>query len=152
MRVVASLLIVLLALPAGASAQQAQAVDASKMGVDLARIKRELAEAPAQPESTEPLRLRFTVEVVATAPKIDFMGDFKAEGPLPYGSPTHDEVLNVLTPQEFNSPVIPFSGLAMLAAQKLSQFGKKKRCEAEIDEYRRLVMQGIAVAAPRCSR
>jgi hypothetical protein len=46
-RFVAWLLVALMVVPAGASAQQAPAVDASRMGVDLDRIKRELAEAQA---------------------------------------------------------------------------------------------------------
>jgi hypothetical protein len=147
------LLVALLAAPAGAFAQGAQAVDASKMGVDLSRIKRELAQAQAEEASgDDPLRLNFRVEVVGTAPKIDFLEGFNVEGPVPYGPPTHREVLDVLTPKEFRSPVVPFYSLAMLAAQKLTQYSKKKQCEAEIDEYRRLVMQGIAVAAPRCTR
>ena len=150
MRVLAALLVALLAMPAGVFAQQGQAVDPSKMGIDLSRIKRELAEA--QEESDDPLRLRFRVEVVGVAPKIDFLEGFSVEGAVPYGSPTHEEVLNVLTPQEFRSPVVPFSSLAVLAAQKLFEYSKKKQCEAEIEEYRRLVMQGIAIAAPRCSR
>ena len=150
MRVLAALLVALLAMPAGVFAQQGQAVDPSKMGIDLSRIKRELAEA--QEESDDPLRLRFRVEVVGVAPKIDFLEGFSVEGAVPYGSPTHEEVLNVLTPQEFRGPVVPFSSLAVLAAQKLFEYSKKKQCEAEIDEYRRLVMQGVAIAAPRCSR
>jgi hypothetical protein len=122
------------------------------MGVDLSRIKRELAEAEAEEQSGDPLRLRFRVEVVGTAPRIDLLEGFKVEGPVPYGPPTHNEVLEVLTPQEFRSPVVPFSSLAVLAAQKLMQYSKKKQCEAEIEEYRRLVMQGVAVAAPRCTQ
>jgi hypothetical protein len=153
-RITTVLLVAILALPAGALAQAGQAaVDASKMGVDLSRIKRELAQAQAEEASDEdPLRVRFRVEVVGTAPKIDFLEGFKVDGPVPYGSPTHQEVLEQLTPQEFRSPVVPFYSLAVLAAQKLYQFSQKKQCEAELEEYRRLVMQGVAIAAPRCSR
>jgi hypothetical protein len=151
-RVVAVLLVAMVAVPAGVFAQQEQAVDASKMGVDLSRIRRELAQAEREEQSDDPLRLRFRVEVVGTAPKIDFLEGFNVDGPVSYGSPTHEEVLNVLTPQEFRSPVIPFSSLAALAAQKLFAYNKKRQCEAEIEEYRRLVMQGVAIAAPRCSR
>ena len=42
--------------------------------------------------------------------------------------------------------------LAMVAAQMLFQYSKKRRCEAEIEEYRQLVMQGVAVAAPKCTQ
>lgn len=152
MRVITLLLAAIVALPAGASAQQEPAVDATKMGVDLSRIKRELAQAQAADDSDDPLHLRFNVQVVGIAPRIDFLEGFTIEGPVPYGPPTHDEVLNVLTPEEFRSPVVPFSSLAVLAAQKLFAYSKKKQCEAEIEEYRRLVMQGVAIAAPRCSR
>lgn len=133
-------------------AQDGQAVDPTRMGVDLSRIKRGLAEAATEEASDDPLRLRFRVEVVGIAPKIDLLEGFNVEGAVPYGPPTHDEVLNVLTPQEYRSPVVPFYSLAVAAAQKLFAYNKKKQCEAEIAEYRRLVMQGVAIAAPRCSR
>lgn len=147
------LVVALLAHPAGAVAREAQAVDATKMGVDLSRIKRELAQAQAEQISQDdPLRLRFTVEVVGTAPKIDLLEGFNVRGPLPYGSPTHQEFLDVVTPREYRTPVVPFFGLAVAAAQKLWQYNKKRQCEAEIEEYRRLVMQGVAMAAPRCNQ
>ena len=61
----ALLLLAILAMPTSAAAQAAQqaqatqppqtpAVDVSKMGVDLSRIKRELAEPQAEPESDSP--------------------------------------------------------------------------------------------------
>ena len=88
-RITVLLLVATLALPAGAFAQEAQAVDPTKMGVDLSRIKRELNQAPAEETTeTDPLRLRFTVEVVGTAPKIDLLEGFNVRGPLPYGPPT----------------------------------------------------------------
>ena len=154
MRLVTLCLVAALALllpPTGALAQDAQAVDPTKMGVDISRIRRELAETHVD-ESDDPLRLRFRVDVVGVAPKIDFLEGFNVEGPVSYGPPTHAEVLDVLTPREFRSPTVPIFGLAMAAAQKLFEYNKKKQCEAEIEEYRRLVMQGVAIAAPRCSR
>jgi hypothetical protein len=150
---VAVLLVALFAIPAAAFAQQAPAVDPSKMGIDLSRIKRELAETEDEESTADgALRLKFRVEVVGIAPRIDFLEGFQVDGPVPYGPPTHQEVLEQLTPQEYRSPVVPIFGLAVAAAQKLYEYNKKKQCEAEIEEYRRLVMQGIAVAAPRCSR
>ena len=171
-RVIAALLVAILAVPTGALAQAAQAptaepspgrstepqpsaesattVDASKMGVDLSRIKRELVQADEAEESDSPLRLRFTVQVVGVAPKIDLLEGFKLSGAIPYGAPTHQEILEVFTPQAYRSPTIPFSALAVLAAQKLSQYSNKRRCEEELEAYRQLVMQGVAVSAPRC--
>jgi hypothetical protein len=122
------------------------------MGVVLSRVRRQLEQAPAPTSPDDPLRLQFTVEVFGVAPKIDLLEGFAVDGPLPYGAPTHQDVIGHLTPQAFRSPVVPISGLAAAAAQKLYQFGKKKQCEAEIEEYRRLVMQGVAIAPPRCAR
>lgn len=159
-RSVVFVLVALLALPTAALAQQApsapetpQAVDASKLGIDLSRIRRELAEPESDSESPDsPLKLRFTVQVMGTAPKIDLLEGFPIVGPIPYGAPTHQEILEVLTPKEFRSPTFPVYGLAVLAAQKLWQYNKKRQCEAEIAEYRRLVMEGVQISAPRCTQ
>jgi len=166
-RFTALVLVTLLATPGAAFAQTSQSappaqtsqtappaesVDPSKLGVDLSRIKRELAEPESDSSADSPLRLRFSVQVIGMAPRIDFLEGFSVNGPMPYGSPTHQEVIDVLTPKEYSSPTIPIYGLAVMAAQKLWQWNKKQRCEAEIEEYRRLVMQGVAIAAPRCTQ
>ena len=170
MRAIAVLLIVVLTAPAAAWAQTQTAqgtpgttspseapppaVDASKLGVSLSRIKRELAQAEAAETVADDGRLKFSfmVEVVGQAPRINFLEGFRVDGPLPYGSPTHQEVLDVLTPQEYRSPVVPFSTVAFWAAKQLMQKSKKSRCEQELAEYKALVMQGVAVAAPRCTQ
>jgi hypothetical protein len=128
-------------------------LDPAKLGVSLARIRRELAQAEAEEATRDgQLRLQFVVAVYGQAPKIDLLRDFPVSGPVPYGPPTHQEVLDVLTPKEFRSPMIPFSAIAAWAAHKLAEKSKKQRCEEEIDQYRRLVMSGVAVAAPRCTQ
>jgi hypothetical protein len=137
---------------ASQSAPPAETVDASKLGVDLSRIRRELADPDTGTTDDSSPRLRFTVQVIGIAPRVNFLEGFPVDGPMPYGSPTHKEVLEVLTPKEFRSGAFPIYGLAVMAAQKLWQYNKKQRCEAEIAEYRRLVMQGVAVAAPRCTQ
>ncbi len=128
-------------------------VDAAKLGVSIDRIRRELAQATER-QSTEggPLRLEFVVSVYGQAPKIDLLKDFPIIGPVPFGAPTHREVLEVLTPQAYRTPAIPFSAMAMWAAQKLAEKSKKKRCEEEIEAYKRQVMAGIPVAAPQCTQ
>jgi hypothetical protein len=150
-RIVTVLLVALVAFPGAAFAQQPQPVDVSKMGIDLSRIKRELAQAEESP-SDDPLRLRFTVEVVGTAPKIDLLEGFSVNGPLPYGPPTHQEFLDVVTPREYRSPTVDFLGIAVAAAQGLWKYNRKRQCQAELEEYRRLVMQGVSMAAPRCTQ
>jgi hypothetical protein len=131
----------------------ATSVDAAKMGVSLDRIRRELRQAEVREQSgDDPLKLQFTVEVYGTAPRINLLENFPLTGPVPYGGPTHQDVLDVLTPKEFRSPVVPFSAIAYWAAQQLWNKSKKQRCEEELAEYRRLVMQGVSVAAPRCTQ
>ena len=123
------------------------------MGISLNRIQRELKQAEAREDRGDnPLSLEFRVEVFGTAPRIDLLKDYPLIGPTPYGAPTHQEVIDFLTPEEFRSPMIPFSSLAVWAAQQLVNRSKKQRCEAELAEYKRLVMQGVNVAAPRCTQ
>ena len=153
-RAVALLLVAIFAVPS-ATLAQTPAVDAAKMGVSLDRIKRELVQAQQaaeQSSSDGPLKLTFTVQVVGEAPRYNLLEDFPLVGPVPYGAPTHQEVLDFLTPQEYRSPVMPISAIAGLAAKWLFERSKKQRCEEEIAEYRRLVMAGVAVAAPRCTQ
>jgi hypothetical protein len=138
--------------PAPSARTTPSSVDVEKLGVDLSRIKRELAEPASQESSDSALKLSFTVQVIGVAPKIDFLRGFAIDGPIPYGAPTHSEIVQVLTPQAYRSPVVPISSLAMIAAQKLFQHSKKQKCEAEIEEYRQLIMRGVAVTAPRCSQ
>jgi hypothetical protein len=128
-------------------------VDVSRLGVSLDRIRRELVQSADETQRSDaPLRLSFTVEVVGQAPKINLLEGFPLVGPAPYGGPTHQDVIDFLTPQAYKSPVIPFSAIAGWAAEKLSQRSKKQRCEEELAEYKRMVMAGIAVAAPRCTQ
>ena len=164
MRPIVVLLIAVLASPQLVLAQpeqrpapkpnEAPAMDASKMGISLSRIKRELAQAEAEATVLDDGRLRFafSVDVVGQAPKINFLEGFSLNGATPYGAPTHGEILGVLTPQAYKSPPIPFSAMAVWAAQQLSNKSKKSRCEQELAEYKSLVLQGVAVAAPRCTQ
>lgn len=161
-RLVAVLLAAHLAAPGALWAQAAQpadsaqppAVDGSRLGVSLDRIRRELAQAQAADAAPDDGRIKFSfsVEVVGSAPKIDLLQGFSLKGGVPYGSPTHQEVLDVITPREFRSPAVPFSAIAFWAARQLYEKSKKTRCEEELAEYKRLVMAGVAVAAPRCTQ
>ncbi len=71
--------------------------------VSLERIKRRLAERPG--ERTGLLQLAFYVEVHGKAPPLDLFAGFDlAHGPVPFAPPTHRDILEVVTPQEFRSP------------------------------------------------
>ena len=130
-------------------------VDPSRMGISLERIVKGLRfEEMRERRTDSPLKLEFNVQVFGTAPRIDILGDYDIgqDGPLPYGAPTHQDFLNHLTPQAYRSPTMPLSSVAVWALGQLMQRSAKSRCEQEIAEYRALVMQGVAVAAPRCTQ
>ena len=158
-RIWAWVLGVVLATPAISWAQepqpaQAPTVDVSKMGVSLDRIRRGLASEPADVITVDGLKLDVRVNVFGEAPRLDFVPeDFSLTyGPVPHSAPTHSEHIAFVTPKEYSSPPVPIFGLAVWAAQKLADRNKKSRCEAELAEYRAAVMQGISIAAPRCTQ
>ncbi|HEY5617455.1 MAG TPA: hypothetical protein VIK60_05885 [Vicinamibacterales bacterium] len=97
----ASLLLVALAAPVEAQT----AVDVSRLPVDVNRIHRELRQYASR-EEREGLRLRYFVGVYGQAPPLVIFGpeDNLSNGPVPYGAPTHKDMLYQMTPQEFRSP------------------------------------------------
>ena len=156
-RVVALLIVAALAFPAVSQAQTAegQSIDATRLGVSLDRIRRELGQSETRETTTSSgLKLDIRVDVFGQAPPIDFIpDDFSLTfGPVPHSAPTHREHIEFVTPKEFRSPAVPIYGLAVWAAQKLAERSKKSRCEDELAAYRALVMQGVAVTAPRCTQ
>ena len=51
---------------------------------------------------------------------------------MPYGAPTHHEVLDVLTPQAYRSPAVRLLGLlAVAAAQQLWQMQQEAAVRSE---------------------
>ncbi len=157
-RLVALLIIAALGFPAAGYAQpqseQAPVIDVSKMGVSLDRIRQQLGTETQETVTANGLKLNIRVDVFGQAPSIDFIPkDFSLTyGPVPHSAPTHREHIEFVTPQEFRSPPVPIFGLAIWAAQKVIERSKKAQCEQELDAYRALVMQGVAVTAPRCTQ
>lgn len=87
-------------------------VNVQRLPVDLARIQRALRQS-AEREERSGLNIRYTIDVYGTAPRIDIL-DPKTDnlrGPAPYGGPTHQQMLDVMTPQEFRAPAADFSAL-----------------------------------------
>ena len=98
-------------------------VDVSRLPIDLAKITRQLR----QTQSTElhnGLHIRYTIDVYGAAPRIEFFTkeDNLQTGPIPYGAPTHREMINQVTPQEFRAPIADFSALLRWLADR----GNKK--------------------------
>ena len=119
-RTVAWVLAAGLCLPAGAGAAPGArgdqglqaAIDVSLLPIDLERIHRELRAASVR-EEREGLNLRYFVEVYGEAPPIDLFGPDAnlSAGPVPYGAPTHKEMLQQTTPQEFRAPAADLGAL-----------------------------------------
>ena len=112
MRMTQISLIVLLLAPAALSAQeqnttpsaqeQQPAVDINRLPIDVGRIQRELRLSTERNEN-EGLQLRYFVDVYGQAPPIVIFGpeDNLVEGPVPYGAPTHREMVNQNTPIDY---------------------------------------------------
>jgi hypothetical protein len=129
-------------------------IDVAKLGVSLSKIQRGLFIAEArEKQSSDGIRLQFNVQVYGTAPKIEVLkGVDLIGGAVPGTSPTHRQMIEFGTPVIYRSPTMPVSALAFWAASQIWQKSKKTACEEEIANYRALVMQGVNVAAPRCTR
>ena len=112
----AALLSLILALPAAAQDN----VDVGKLPLDLARIQKQLKQSTVR-EDREGLNLRYFVPVYGQAPRIDLFpnrepGLFTA--PPPYGAPTHSQMIQQVTPQEYRAPAADFSALARWFSDK----------------------------------
>jgi hypothetical protein len=142
--------------PPAQPAAPSAAIDPAKLGVDLGRIKKgvdDLTTTPEEQRLANGVRLNLHVQVFGQAPAPDFFENFDpVMGPVPYGGPTHQQVIDFLTPQEFRAPAANFFALAMWAAQKMSSRGDRQRCEQELERYKSQVLAGIPVAAPACAR
>jgi hypothetical protein len=140
---------------AAPAAEAPTTIDATKLGVSLARIQKGLR---LQPQATStspgaPIRLQFQVQVYGQAPRIDVLkGVDLFNGQVPGSAPSHGQMIDFWTPPAYSAPALPFSTLAFWAAQQLWKKGKKSACEEEIANYRALVMQGVNVSAPRCTQ
>lgn len=130
------------------------AIDATKLGVSLARIQKGLRTAESKERAiTDGLRVEFNIQVFGTTPRVEIFKDVDLfNGPVPGTAPTHAQFLAHVTPPIYRTPAVPISAFAALAAQWMWQQNKKSRCEEEIANYRALLMQGVAVSAPRCTQ
>ena len=96
---------------------------AEELPVSLARIRRKLAQAP--PSHASLLRLDVYVEVIGKAPAFHiFEGVDLHAGPVPYGAPTHSDLIRHVTPEEFRSPSVPLVAPVMALIKWLSRGDK----------------------------
>jgi hypothetical protein len=91
---------------------ESQAID---WPVSLDRIQEAISRPPAI--KTTAARPTFRVEIIARKPTIeDILGPDYLVGPTPYGSMTHQEFLNMVTPQEYRGMGVFTGGEALTVA------------------------------------
>ena len=95
------------------------AVDVDRLPIDPNRISRQLRQSSIR-EERDGINLRYFVEVYAQAPRIQLFTreDNLLTGPVPYGAPTHQQILDVITPREHRSPAMDFNSLFYWLANK----------------------------------
>ena len=85
--------------PAASAPAVDQPIDADALPVNLRKIQRAVARAPAiRPDSTRPV---FRVQVFSRNPTIDdILGPDWRKGPTPLGAMSHQEFLDIVTPTD----------------------------------------------------
>jgi hypothetical protein len=108
----ASLIGLLIIGAAHAAAAQQTSVDVKRLPLDLTKVTRQLRQT-AGTESHNGLLIRYRVEVYGQSPRIELFTrqDNLATGPVPYGAPTHHDMINQVTPIEYRAPIMDFSAL-----------------------------------------
>jgi hypothetical protein len=79
-------------------------IDVSRLPIDMQRIERRFRQGQVR-EERDGLNLRYYVDVFAVAPRIVLFTeqDNLRYGPVPYGGPTHNEMLEMMTPRPFRN-------------------------------------------------
>ncbi|MGE3276953.1 MAG: hypothetical protein AB7O67_17715 [Vicinamibacterales bacterium] len=133
--------------------QEDQTIDPTKLGVSIDRIQKRLDGQARAAAADSPLKLDFRVDVVGFAPKIDFFRDFNLNtGPVPWGAPTHSDMLDMVTPQEFRAPAMPLQTIAWWAGMQIYQKVQAHNCAQELKEYRAKIEAGEKALVPVCAQ
>jgi hypothetical protein len=110
--------LLVLGLTSAAQAQQPQ-VDVDRLPLNMQRLERNLR-LSSSTEERDGLNLRYIIQVYGqTPPLVVFTKeDNLVSGPVPYGAPTHREIIQHITPQEFRAPAADFSALMRWLAER----------------------------------
>lgn len=90
----------------------AETIDVSRLPISLRNIEKSFRQTSFR-EERDGLNLRYFVDVYAKAPPIVLFTkeDNLLSGPVPYGGPTHREILDVITPKEHRAPAADMGAL-----------------------------------------
>jgi hypothetical protein len=112
--------------PEPAAVEPKPVVDVSRLPINIERIRRQLRETTVR-EERNGLNLRYTIDVYGQAPRIELFTprDNLLTGPVPFTAPTHQDMLNIMTPKEFSAPAANFGNLFNWLADKAKDKSKK---------------------------
>ena len=94
----------------------------AELPVSLERMQRRIDEIARAGDDAILLRLTSYVDVFARAPGIElFRPTFDLElGPIPYGAPTHGEMIAAMTPRQWRPPLVRLDGVVGLTMRSLN--------------------------------
>jgi hypothetical protein len=97
---------------ASSSSMEGARIDVDRLPISLRRIRQDL-HAAVEREDRDGLHLQFRVEVFGQTPEIQLFSpeDDLTTGPVPNTAPTHREMVDMMTPQEFRSPPADLNAL-----------------------------------------
>jgi hypothetical protein len=119
------------------------------------------------PPSTAPtlLKLEYYVEVQGLMPPLPiFRPGELTTGPVPFGAPTHSDMMDHVTPMAFKSGTVPVSSLAIMGIVKLIEWERQRArderrekerqaaIEAERERQKRLKESILAAQGPDTPR
>jgi len=89
-----------------------QAVDVSRLPINVERIQRELRQS-SEREQHQGLNIRYVIDVYGQAPPIVLIDPTfnLIYGPVPKSAPTHREMIEHVTPIEYRAPPADLSAL-----------------------------------------
>jgi hypothetical protein len=97
-------------------------INVDRLPLDLERIERQLRKSGEQ-EEFNGLRLRYFVDVYGKAPRIELFAPNEnlTTGPVPWGAPTHREMVEQVTPKEFRSPPMDLNAVMRWLSDKIGK-------------------------------
>jgi hypothetical protein len=110
-----------------APTETATPLDPQKLPGSIDRIRKELSQPADKPSG---LRIQRIVEVVGVAPPITLWSADErarlASAPSPFGAPTHRQMLDLNTPQEFKRYPIDLNAVMRWLAERLGDSSSKE--------------------------
>jgi hypothetical protein len=104
------------------AAAQQTTIDVKRLPVDLTKVTQQLRQSAAS-ESRTGLHIRYTIDVYGQAPRIEFFTkqDNLLNGPVPYGAPSHRDMINEVTPIEYRAPAADLASLLRWLSEKTNR-------------------------------